>query len=96
VQDTRGKVQFIVRSAEPRKHTKILLQLATNTYNAFTNWGGHSLYASHDRASVQGHRVSFDRPLESPSTNLELPFVQWAETNSDVIDDAVNSTIPTS
>lgn len=80
MQDTRGKVQFILRAAEPGKHTKILLQLATPTYKADTNWGGHTLDAYHDRDSVQGHRVSFDHPLESQSTNWELPLVQWAET----------------
>ena len=41
--ETRSAVQFVVRSAEPGKNTKILLQLSTNTYNAYTNWGGHSL-----------------------------------------------------
>ena len=42
--------------------TKILLQLSTNTYNAYTNWGGYSLYAYNGRHKVQGRRVSFDRP----------------------------------
>jgi hypothetical protein len=84
-------VQFVVRSAEPGKNTKILLQLSTNTYNAYTNWGGHSLYAYHDRDGLQGHRVSFDRPLQSQYSNWELPFVKWAETNGYVIDYAVNS-----
>lgn len=32
-----------------------LLVLATNTYNAYNNWGGKSLYTG-------GHQVSFDRP----------------------------------
>ena len=89
--ETRSTVQFVVRSAEPGKNTKILLQLSTNTYNAYTNWGGHSLYAYHDRDGLQGHRVSFDRPLQSQYPNWELPFVKWAETNGYVIDYAVNS-----
>ncbi len=89
--DTRSTVQFVVRSAEPGKNTKILLQLSTNTWNACTNWGGHSLYAYHDRDGLQGHRVSFDRPLQSQYGNWELPFVKWAETNDYVIDYAVNS-----
>lgn len=89
--ETRSALQFVVRSAEPGKNTKILLQLSTNTYNAYTNWGGHSLYAYHDRDGLQGHRVSFDRPLTSQYSNWELPFVKWAETNGYVIDYAVNS-----
>ena len=89
--EIRSTIQFVVRSAEPGKNTKILLQLSTNTYNAYTNWGGHSLYAYHDRDGLQGHRVSFNRPLTSQYANWELPFVKWAETNGYVIDYAVNS-----
>ncbi len=89
--ETQSTLQFVVRSAEPGKNTKILLQLSTNTYNAYTNWGGHSLYAYHDRDGVQGHRVSFDRPQTSQYSNWELPFAKWAETNGYVIDYAVNS-----
>ncbi|MEZ6058917.1 MAG: DUF6605 domain-containing protein [Planctomycetaceae bacterium] len=82
---------FVVRAAEPGKNTSILLQLSTNTYNAYTNWGGHSLYSYHDRDGLQGHRVSFDRPLSSQFGNWELPFVQWAETAGYELDYAVNS-----
>ncbi len=89
--EIRSTVQFVVRSGEPGKNTKILLQLSTNTYNAYTNWGGHSLYAYHDRDGLQGHCVSFDRPLTSQYANWELPFVKWAESNGYVIDYAVNS-----
>ena len=90
-QEARGTVEFVVRSAEPGKDTRILLQLSTNTYNAYTNWGGHSLYSYHDRDGLQGHRVSFDRPLTSLYPRWELPFVKWAEANGYVIDYAVNS-----
>ncbi|MEK6249826.1 MAG: hypothetical protein N2C12_16700, partial [Planctomycetales bacterium] len=86
-----GILFFVVRSADPGKNSSILLQLSTNTYNAYTNWGGHSLYDYHDRDGLQGHRVSFDRPLDSQFSIWELPFVQWAESNGYVIDYAVNS-----
>jgi len=82
---------FVVRSPQPTQTSHILLQLATNTYNAYTNWGGHSLYAYHDRDGLQGHRVSFNRPLRSQFANWELAFVRWAESNGYVIDYAVNS-----
>ncbi len=90
-QQVRGAITFVVRSANPGKESRILLQLATNTYNAYTNWGGHSLYSYHDRDGLQGHRVSFNRPLNSQFGNWELPFVRWAETNGYAIDYAVNS-----
>jgi len=82
---------FVVRPAEPGKNSKVLLQLTTNTYNAYNNWGGTSLYAYHGRAGVQGHRVSFDRPPSSQFNNWERPFIQWAEKNGYELDYAVNS-----
>ncbi len=82
---------FVVRSSSPGKDTKILIQLSTNTYNAYTNWGGHSLYSYHDRDGLQGHKVSFDRPLRSQYGKWEQPFAAWAESNGYTIDYAVNS-----
>jgi len=82
---------FVVRPAEPGRATKVLLQLSTNTYNAYNNWGGYSLYAYNGRDKVQGRRVSFDRPPASQFRNWELPFVKWAEANGYVLDYAVNS-----
>ncbi len=82
---------FVVRAAEPGKRTKILLQLASNTYNAYNNWGGSSVYAYNSIAKNQGHRVSFDRPPSSQFGRWELPFVQWAERAGYTLDYAVNS-----
>ncbi|MDP2291226.1 MAG: hypothetical protein Q8M22_08540 [Actinomycetota bacterium] len=54
-----GHAMFVVR-AKPtgavRGSGNPLLVLATNTYNAYNNWGGRSLYTG-------GHQVSFDRPF---------------------------------
>ncbi len=86
-----GSLFFIVRSAKPGSGTKILFQLATNTYNAYTNWGGHSLYSYHDRDGLQGHRVSFNRPLSSLFYKWEAHFVRWAESNGYQFDYAANS-----
>jgi len=49
-----GHAQFVVRSATPR--ARALLVIATNTYNAYNNWGGCSLYTG-------GNAVCFDRPF---------------------------------
>ncbi|NND05528.1 MAG: hypothetical protein HKN87_04030 [Saprospiraceae bacterium] len=86
-----GAMFFVVRSARPGQNTKILLQLATNTYNAYNNWGGSSLYGYHGRANLQGHRVSFDRPPRSLFYRWEHDFIKWAEKNGYVLDYAVNS-----
>ena len=82
---------FVVRSAVPGGKAKILLELATNTYHAYNNWGGSCLYSG-----PKFPRVSFDRPISiyetpllpgrdwyNPNTNCahtwELPFIRWAE-----------------
>src|SRR5262245_48979997 len=82
---------FVVRPAEPGKDTKVLIQLSTNTYNAYCNWGGYSLYAYNGRDKVQGRRVSFDRPIAGQFASWERPFVQWAEKAGYKFDYAVNS-----
>ena len=82
---------FIVRSATPGAKSKTLIQLSTNTYNAYNNWGGFSLYAYNGRAGVQGHRVSFHRPPASQFPSWEQPFVAWAEANGYRFDYAANS-----
>src|SRR5262245_8686934 len=45
---------FVVRAVQRRADA--LLVITTNTYNAYNNWGGRSLYTG-------GHEVSFDRPF---------------------------------
>jgi hypothetical protein len=93
--ETGGKaavIHFVVRSAQPGKTSKILLQLSANTWNAYTNSGGHSLYSYHDEAGLQGHRVSFNRPQHSGMINAwETPFIRWAERSGYTLDYAVNS-----
>lgn len=82
---------FVVRPKHPGQGSKVLLQLATNTYNAYTNWGGYSLYAYNGRHKVQGRRVSFDRPQHSLFERWEGPFVRWAESAGYAFDYCVNS-----
>ena len=98
---------FVVRAARPGSETRILLQLATNTYNAYNNWGGPCLYESGPHP-LQGDRVSFERPmargfLTKPGGNLsnwasyagwynwERLFVSWAERAGYRFDYAINS-----
>src|SRR4051794_10558986 len=86
---------FVVRPAQPGRNSHILLQLCTNTYNAYNNWGGACLYES-GPLPLHGARVSFERPIargflskpKGPLSkwadcagwhNWEFPFVEWAE-----------------
>lgn len=85
-----SKAWFIVRAARPGATSKILLQLCTNTYNAYNNWGGFSLYAYNSLTNNQGHRVSFERPCPSQFGRWELPFVTWAEKNGYALEFAAN------
>lgn len=48
---------FVVRPAPGRATAPAILVLATNTYNAYNQWGGGCLYTG-------PVRVSFDRPME--------------------------------
>ena len=88
---TEGAMFFVVKSAQPGRSTKMLIQLATNTYNAYNNWAGYSLYGYQGRGKLQGHRVSFNRPLAGFFSRWELPFVAWAEQNGYALDYAVNT-----
>ena len=81
---------FVARSAQPGRDSKILMQFATHTYNAYNNWGGFSLYAYNGRGGNQGHRVSYQRPPESLFPNWEQAFVEWAESNGYILEYAAN------
>jgi mono/diheme cytochrome c family protein len=95
-----NRMFFVVRSSHPGRDSKILLQLAANTYNAYNGWGGFSLYTYwgpahwdkvHEPGDELGRRVSFQRPFTGIDRNWELPFFQWAERNGYRLDYAINS-----
>lgn len=86
-----GQCFFVLRGKQEGPRPKILLQLSTNTYNAYNNWGGYSLYAYHARNGIQGHRVSFHRPPASQFSRWEEPFVIWAEENGIEMDYIANN-----
>jgi hypothetical protein len=85
-----GQCYFIMRSATPGSASRVLLQFATHTYNAYNNWGGFSLYAYHGRGGNQGHRVSYERPPSSLFANWEQSFVEWAERAGYALEYAAN------
>lgn len=85
---------FVVRAADPSATSPILLQLCTNTYAAYNNWGGHSLYGYNSEGNLRAHCVSFDRPghgyYGTCLTQWELPFIRWAEANGYTLEYAAN------
>jgi len=82
---------FVLRAAEPGRSSRVLIQLSTNTYNAYNNFGGFSLYAYNGLGGNQGHRVSSARPPASQFDTWERPFVDWAERSGIALEYAANS-----
>jgi hypothetical protein len=70
------QLPFIVRG-HAGNHSAILVQAAVNTWQAYNNWGGKSLYAFNSTHSVPAVKVSFDRPF-SPTVGNASPFT-WGE-----------------
>jgi hypothetical protein len=76
-----SETYFVVR-APPGRRSQILVQVPVNTWQAYNDWGGRSLYGGVYGA---GYRVSFDRPytwnlLTSP-LEWEIQLVRFLERN---------------
>jgi hypothetical protein len=75
-----GWLPLIVR-APPSQDSMILVQAPVNTWEAYNDWGGRSLYWNH--TGVGDDHVSFDRPYDprqlqtaggpAPAPNVNLP-----------------------
>jgi hypothetical protein len=78
-----GGVPLIVREAPSTAPSAVLIQVPVNTWEAYNDWGGKSLYGSGD---THASEVSFDRPYDQRAfyemgTALELPWVRFLERN---------------
>ena len=69
--------QIIVRPARPRG--EVLVKLGTNTYQAYNDWGGFSLYTGGRDEMARGPMVSFDRPSPPGFLEYEIFLVRWLE-----------------
>lgn len=56
----------------------ILVNLSTNTYQAYNSWGGASFYSS-SILGDRGNMVTFDRPTPSQFFDWEYHYVLWLE-----------------
>lgn len=87
-----SRAYFILRSSEPGHDSRILMQLTTNTDNAYNNFGGQSIYSFNSVDGKQGRRVSFQRPMPASTIRAwEVPFIRWAEANGYQLDYAANN-----
>lgn len=68
--------QIVLRN--PRRSGRILLKISTNTYQAYNDWGGYSVYPSEDE-SGRGNVVSFDRPTPPEFFVYEVYLARWLE-----------------
>ncbi len=87
--DTGGDslVPFVVR--DDASHSDIVYQTSDLTWQAYNNYGGHSLYGDTIfNLSTRAHKVSFNRPFntrEFAANNFifwsEYPMIRWLEAN---------------
>lgn len=64
--------------ANPKRSGAVLARLGTNTYQAYNDWGGHSLYPNDDD-EIRGLIVSFDRPTLPAFFEYDVFLVTWLE-----------------
>lgn len=67
-------VPFVVRESIP--HAPLLVQAGVNTWQAYNNWGGKSLYAYNSTGDKAAVMVSFDRPYADNMEGLPWPL-RW-------------------
>ena len=81
-QDATGGIIFIVKPKNPGTYTSILFICAENTWQAYNNFGGKSLYDFNSSGGKRAPKVSFQRPYEDPFGsgdfyNMEVNFILW-------------------
>lgn len=78
-----AEIPFFVRSGAPGSTTRVLVKMSDTTAQAYTGWGGRSLYST-----PFSPQISFDRPYDDMSLfeRYQLPFLQWAEKNGFAFD----------
>lgn len=69
--------QIVVRPPRPRG--AVLVKLGTNTYQAYNDWGGYSLYTGGRDETARGPMVSFDRPSPPGVLEYEIFLIRWLE-----------------
>ena len=82
-QEGASATTYVIVNA-PKQTSHMLVQVPVNTWQAYNNWGGKSLYPfSVD--GVRGRRVSYDRPFDWQSRGAqsplgwELPLIRFIE-----------------
>jgi hypothetical protein len=76
----RGEVTYVplIVRALPSRRSKILVQASVNTWQAYNNWGGKSLYAFNSTNQIAANHVSFSRPTGVP-LQWEIGLLRFLE-----------------
>ncbi len=83
-------VLFFVKPKFPGNYSKILLVLSTNTWQAYNEYGGKSLYDTYSSDNKRSFKVSLNRPAAPPLGTFgsadfykyEFKFINWAYKNN--------------
>lgn len=67
---------FVVREKIPGSYSKIVVNLCVNTWQAYNNWGGKSLYHFNSTDQVECPSLSFDRPFSDTTTAY---YFKWPD-----------------
>jgi hypothetical protein len=73
-------IRFVVKEDDPGSTSNMLVVVPVNNFNAYTRYGGKSLYLPLFNPT---HVVSFERPLQ-PQADHTTSFVDWAEKDYNV------------
>ncbi|SFJ73860.1 N,N-dimethylformamidase beta subunit family domain-containing protein [Thermoflavimicrobium dichotomicum] len=73
---------FVVTETHPE--ADFAVQIATNSYHAYDNWGGKSLYSYNSKGGKQAYQVSFNRPFRNYYGSglffqYEYNLIRWLE-----------------
>lgn len=75
--DTSGYqnyIMFTVRDDNRVPAADLLYQSSVNTWHAYNNWGGQSLYGSNSAGGIPAQKVSFNRPYAVDGSG---DFFEW-------------------
>ncbi len=77
------RTHFVVRSAAPGSTSRVALQVPFETANAYSNWGGKSVYGFNSTNGVAAPSVSTFRPTglaqDDDFSRWTYPLIRWAE-----------------
>jgi N,N-dimethylformamidase beta subunit-like, C-terminal/Putative Ig domain/Secretion system C-terminal sorting domain len=82
-----GGIIFIVKPKIPGTYSNILFISATNTWEAYNNFGGKSIYDYNSSGGIRSYKDSFQRPFQDPYGsgdfyNMEVQFLLWLGQNN--------------